>query len=431
MSVKDRLQRLTGEEKKPPESPARKEEISRLRKRVEAILSRRPADRRTPLKPKVQPVCLEELVPGEEMATETGTFFCSHQVAGGSSRHGSRCIRDLTPLDMRLVAILANDPVLTDFDLQQGLFLDTETTGLSGGTGTVAFLIGLGWFEGAAFITKQLFARDYGEEKATLAYLQTMAREKRFLVTFNGKSFDVNLLATRFIMNRLPDPLAALPHVDLIHSSRRIFSHRLADRSLGSLEDSLLGFRREGDIPGFEIPGRYFDWLRRRDGRLMADVFEHNRFDILSMAALLSHLTDVIDPDGDKSGHHPGDLLAAGRLFLNRGIADDACRLLDLVNASGHRPSARDACREMSLLHKRGARWPQAVDLWEEMIRRDPGDIFALIELAKWCEHRSHDLDRAITLTRLALSHADGDSEISRDDIAHRLRRLTARLAGC
>jgi uncharacterized protein YprB with RNaseH-like and TPR domain len=207
MSVKDRLQRLTGEEKKPPKSPDRNEEMSRLRKRVEAILSRRPEDRHTSPTPKVRPVCLEELVPGEEVVTETGVFFCCNQVVGGSSRHGSRCIRDLTPLDMRLIAILANDPALTELDLQQGLFLDTETTGLSGGTGTVAFLIGLGWFEGAAFITKQLFARDYGEEKATLAYLQSLAREKRFLITFNGKSFDANLLVTRFIMNRTPWPI--------------------------------------------------------------------------------------------------------------------------------------------------------------------------------------------------------------------------------
>jgi uncharacterized protein len=423
MRLKDRLQRLTGEEKRAIDPISRTEELSKLRQRVEAILSRRPETG----PPRNRAVRLEDLVPGEQLMTDAGPFFLVHQVAGGSSRHGSRCIRDLTPLNMRLVAILANNPALIDLDYTDGLFLDTETTGLSGGTGTVAFLIGLGWFEGGSFVTKQVFARDYAEEKATLAYLQDLIRNKRFLVTFNGKAFDVNLLSTRFIMNRLRDPLAALPHVDLLHSSRRLFNHRLADRRLGSLEASILGYRREGDVPGFEIPQRYFDWLRRRDGRLMADVFEHNRLDILSMAALVSHLVDIIDPEGDKATHHPGDLLAAGRLFLSRGLHGDAVTILDPIRHSDHGPVARDACRELSLLYRRSARWTEAAALWEEMVRRDPGDVFALIELAKWCEHRAHDIDRAIALTDQALCHAKTGAEISRDDLEHRLHRLQER----
>ncbi len=421
------MQRLTGEKKEPVATPSRAEELSRLRQRVEDILSRRPEGYRKPAPPRREAVHLEDLVPGKEIVTEEGAFFCVHQIAGGSSRHGSRCIRDMTPLDMRLVAVLANDPALIDFDYSQALFLDTETTGLSGGTGTVAFLIGLGWFEGDAFITRQIFARDFAEEKATLAHLQELMRDKRFLVTFNGKAFDVNLLSTRFIMNRLRDPLAGMPHVDLLHSSRRLLSHRLADRRLGSLEEAVIGFSREGDIPGFEIPQRYFDWLRRRDGRLMADVFEHNRLDILSMAALATHLIDTIDPEREGALHHTGDRLAAGRLFLSRGLHLDAVRILDPIRGSDHGPAARDACRELSLLYRRSARWTEAVALWEEMIRHDPGDIFALIELAKWCEHRAHDVERAVALTREALGCVGGDSEISREGLEHRLHRLQGR----
>jgi len=428
MSIKNRLQRLTGEEKKEDGPADRDETLSRLRQRVEAIMSRRPGGPGQPASPRSGAVRLEDLVPGEELIIEDGAFFCVHQVSGGSSRHGSRCIRDMAPLDMRLLAVLANDPALIGLDYTRGLFLDTETTGLSGGTGTVAFLIGLGWFEGGSFVTRQVFARDYGEEKATLAHLRELLQDKRFLVTFNGKAFDANLLSTRFIMNRLPDPLASLPHVDLLHSSRRLLGHRLTDRRLGSLEASILGFEREGDVPGFEIPQRYFDWLRRRDGRLMADVFEHNRLDIISMAALVSHLVDIIDPEGEKSCHHPGDLLAAGRLFLHRGLHADAVRLLDPVMHTPHGPSARGACRELSLLYRRSARWPEAVALWEEMLRLDPGDVFALIELAKWCEHRARDVDRAIALTRRALSAAGADAEIGREALEHRLQRLLGRL---
>ena len=428
MGLKDRLHRLTGEEKKDDESLSKAEALSKLRQRVEAIMSRRPAGYAKAAAPKGRAVKLEDLVPGEEHITDVGAFFCVHQVAGGSSRHGSRCIRDLAPLDMRLLAVLANDSAIMEFDYSHGLFLDTETTGLSGGTGTVAFLIGLGWFEGGSFVTRQIFVRDYAEEKAALSYLQDLLLDKRFLVTFNGKAFDVNLLSTRFIMNRLPNPLAGLPHVDLLHSSRRLLSHRLTDRRLGSLESSIMGFEREGDVPGFEIPQRYFDWLRRRDGRLMADVFEHNRLDILSMAVLVSHLVDIIDPEGEKSPHHPGDLVAAGRLFLNRGLHADAVRILDPVRGSQHRPAARAACRELSLLYRRAARWPEAVALWEEMLRNDSDDVFALIELAKWSEHRARDLEQALALTRRALSCAGADAEIGRDELTHRLQRLLGRL---
>ena len=425
--LKDRLHRLTGEDKIAPEPEAKAETISRLRQRVEDIMTRRPEGYVKAPASRARAVKLEDLVPGEEHVTDTGPFFCVHQAAGGSVRHGSRCIRDLAPLDMRLLAVLANDPRMMNLDYSHGLFLDTETTGLSGGTGTVAFLIGLGWFEGNAFVTRQLFARDYAEEKATLSHLQDLAANRRFLVTFNGKAFDVNLLSTRFIMNRLPDPLAGLPHVDLLHSSRRLLSHRLADRRLGALEEALLGFQREGDVSGFEIPQRYFDWLRRRDGRLMADVFKHNRLDILSMAALISHLVDTIDPEGEKAAHHPGDLVAAGRLFLNRGLHADAIRLLDPVRTSRHPFAARDARQELSMLYRRAARWTEAVALWEEMLHHDPADVFALVELAKWSEHRARDMERAMALTQQALSCAGVNGDIGREELLHRLRRLQGR----
>jgi uncharacterized protein YprB with RNaseH-like and TPR domain len=288
MSLMNRLERLTGDKKGEggtahPGEGSRADEIRALRERVDALLSHRSEARGPSVPPsgRGRGVPLEELVPGAEAANDAGVFFCSHRLAGGSYRHGTRCIGDITNLDMGRLAVLANAPALRGLDYRRALFLDTETTGLAGGTGTVAFLIGLGWFEGDGFVTQQLFARDYAEERATLLHLKDQLRGRAFLVSFNGKAFDATLLATRFIMNRLADPLSGLPHLDLLHPARRLLSHRLADRRLGTLEAAVLGFEREGDIPGSEIPQRYFDWLRRRDGRLMADVFEHNRLDIL------------------------------------------------------------------------------------------------------------------------------------------------------
>lgn len=437
MGTKERLHRLTGEKAaesgaaRPGEGP-RSEEIRALRERIESVLSRRPAgqDAETRLAGRGRGVALETLLSGEETTNEAGIYFCARHLARGSARHGRFCIRDLAPLDMDRLAILGNVPALRGLDYRDALFLDTETTGLAGGTGTVAFLIGLGWFDGDGFVTQQLFARDYGEERATLLGLRERLDGKRFLVSFNGKSFDANLLAARFIMNRMPDPLAGLPHLDLLHPARRLLSHRLADRRLGSLEGAILGFEREGDIPGSEIPQRYFDWLRRRDGRPMADVFEHNRLDILSLAALAAHLAELLDPDRVDPQGHSGDRLAAARLLLARERPEEAVRLLEPLVGCAIRETGRDAARELSLHYKRAGQWPAAVAIWEEMALRDGEDLFALIELAKWCEHRRRDFARALALAERACGCERRLSPEERADLGRRRERLERKLAG-
>jgi hypothetical protein len=434
MSVRDRLQRLTGDK------PAKKgedfaggeraEQIRALRARIDAVLARRPDGQRPSLPAAGRGAApLEAFVAGGEVFNEAGCCFCAHHEAKGSFRHGRRSIRDLTPLDMDRLALLANDPALKVCSDREALFLDTETTGLAGGTGTVAFLIGLGWFEGDSFVTRQLFARDYAEETAALHCLTHLIQGRRFLVSFNGKAFDVNLLAARFVMNRLPDPLSGMPHLDLLHPARRLLSHRLADRRLGSLEGELLGFQREGDLPGSEIPQRYFDWLRRRDGRPMTAVFEHNRLDILSLAALTAHLAELIDPEGEGASRHPGDRLAAARLWLARNCQHEAVRLLAPLAGDGRRDAAREACRELSLLYRRSDRVDEAVALWEKMVARDEADVFALVELAKWHEHRRRDPGRALALTRQASGCGGRLSPEDRAALARRQARLEKKCA--
>ncbi len=440
MSVINRLKRLTGENDKGggretdavrPGDGQRTEEIRALRERIEAVLARRPAGSRAGelTAARGRGVPLEDLVSGGETANEAGAFFCARQMIKGSARHGRFCIRDLAPLDMDRLAVLGNDPNLRGADYRRALFLDTETTGLAGGTGTVAFLIGLGWFEGDGLVTWQLFARDFAEERAMLKCMEELLRGRQFLVSFNGKAFDANLLAARFIMNRLPDPLAGLPHLDLLHPARRLLGHRLSDRRLGTLEAALLGFEREGDIPGSEIPQRYFDWLRRRDGRLMADVFEHNRLDILSLAALAAHLAELLDSDREMSLSHPGDLLAAARLFLIRDRPSEAVRLLVPLTDGACSETAQEARRELSLHFKRRNQWQAAVALWEEMVRQDGADFFALVELAKWCEHRRRDFAQALALTMRACACVDRMAPDDLTGLNRRRERLERKLA--
>lgn len=211
----DKLKRLTGEDIAPkkaeqaqpiPATSKKQEQLDDLRRRIDSVVNR------TVLRGKAAQDDarargnrgLSEILEGSEIENEQGRFFLVSDVVQGSSRHGHRNIRDAFDFDMSAAAMLANNPAISGYHSSDALFLDTETTGLSGGTGTMAFLIGLGWFEEGHFQVRQLLARDFGEEKAALVYLKEIAAGKKFLVTFNGKAFDVNLLTTRFIMNRMP-----------------------------------------------------------------------------------------------------------------------------------------------------------------------------------------------------------------------------------
>ena len=408
MSILKRLQRLTGDKTPGKKESIRADEISELRRRIEAITSRRPAPTVSP--PTV--VCdsaftLKDLIQGDVFENIHGNFFVADSSLAVSSYHGCRCMGEISTLDMNTVALLANNPDLASFNYVDALFLDTETTGLSGGTGTLAFLIGLGWFENETFVTRQIFARDFSEERASLSFLLEVAEKKNFIVSFNGKAFDVGLLSTRFILNRLPDKLSSMPHLDLLHPSRRLLRHRLDNNRLITIENEILGFRRSGDIPGSEIPQRYFDWLRNRDARFMADVFEHNRLDVISMATLSIHLAEMLKFDRDITSTEHSDILAVARLLLDRRDQAGARILLEALINSEDPPVAFEARRILSLIHKRSGSWHDAVCIWEMMLLDDPGSYFAAAELAKWYEHRKHDYEKAIEHLRKRYENID------------------------
>ncbi len=426
MSLKDRLNRLTGE--KPAESGDldKSGALGDLRKRIDEILERRPQrEARLPLRNSPP---LEEIVPdGEEVGTPFGKIFVVHGRRQRGAFHGRKRIGELSSLDTRNAAILAGHAALGGFDCRDALFLDTETTGLSGGTGTLAFLVGLGWYDGESFITRQLFARDFSEEPALLACLTDLAKDKRFLVTYNGRAFDINLLSARFVLNRQRDSLSGMPHLDLLHPSRRLLGHRLENSRLVTIEEQVLGHIREGDIPGYEIPQRYFDWLRSGDSRLILDIIEHNRLDVVSMAALLMHLCGILESGTEAEGACHGDVLAASRLCLERGESGRAVRLLEALTESEDCACRNEARRYLSLIWKREGNWAPAVSLWERMAVENPADLFACIELAKWFEHRVCDFDRAADLVMRAL---EGPPPLeTRSELEYRLARIRRRAA--
>jgi hypothetical protein len=439
----EKLKRLTGETiakpsepgaeeaKHPqPSSPERQSQLDDLRRRIENVTSR--TDGRTRAVKDEARVRgnqgLADILDGCEIENEHGHFFLVSRINRSASTHGHRTIREAWNFDMSAAAMLANNPIISAFSSEDALFLDTETTGLAGGTGTMAFLIGLGWFEDGHFQIRQILARDFGEEKAALFYLKEIAAQKKFLVTFNGKAFDVNLLTTRFILNRMQSDLAHVPHLDLLHPSRRILGHRLENCRLVTLEADILGVQREGDIPGWEIPQRYFDWLRRRDPRLLADIFEHNRLDVISMATLTAHLVDVLTAQALKQYAHPDDYLAAARLLLKRADEQGVDRILDIFQEDTCSEFSLESKKKLAQLYKRTGKINEATQIWRQMVTCEPVEFYAVSEMAKYLEHRAKDYIQAKELIETAFAGNNTFSADERTSLLHRLQRLNTRL---
>lgn len=318
------------------------------------------------------------------------------------------------------------------FHPEKALFLDTETTGLSGGAGTVAFLIGLGRIQQGALDVYQYLMPAYSAEPLLLEKLAECARGCDTVVTFNGKSFDVPLLISRHIMNRMDCPLKDMRHMDLIHPARRAWKLRLKDCSLGNLEEKALSIRREHDLPGSEVPERYFSFLKTGDVSLLTDVIDHNRLDVATLAALLVRLVDVYAAPAEQTSLL--DVFSIGRALEKRGETNEACRcyrlaaqprtLTDVVRLSDAK-CAPMANRNLSLLLRRSGKISEAEQVWLEMIRRRHMDAFPYVELAKLREHRDRKYAEALALSEQAFALCEPEE---REAVQKRISRLQRRL---
>jgi len=310
------------------------------------------------------------------------------------------------------------------------VYVDTETTGLAGGTGTYAFLIGLGWFEPAGFRVCQYFMRHPGEELALLGYVAEHLNQFDGLTTFNGRTFDMPLVETRFRMHRL-DYSSPDDHLDLLHPARAIWKHRLESCSLGTLEHHILGVVRESDAPGWLIPSIYFNYLRTRAVNDLTPVIEHNRFDIVSLA----RLTGIVGAHlaGLDVESHAADRLAALLHRLRRGEAEIAATLLVESGQSGiPAPLRLAALRDATAHVKRDGGIELAVPTLETALLDPSRDIrlFAAEELAKYHEHVRKDYETALAIALKARDSA----LLARDPkslaaFTHRVNRLEGKVS--
>jgi uncharacterized protein YprB with RNaseH-like and TPR domain len=377
---------------------------------------------------------IEQVVPGRFQGTPHGEAFLVERRYPLDLRHGCAPLRITASLGV--IAEWAREPRLAGIEPNVFAFLDTETTGLAGGTGTYAFLVGVGRYDGEAFHLAQFFMRDPVEEPALLAALTEFLHPCQALVTFNGKAFDAPLLDARYIANGEQPPLASVAHLDLLPLARRLWRDRLPSRALGYLEEHILGVNRtHEDVPGWVIPGLYFDFLRSGDARPLKSVFYHNAMDVLSLAALLSHVAGLLDDPVNGTIVHGLDLVAMGKLFEDLQRLETAAQLYE-------RGLAHDlpedmywkTVRRLSFAQKRRGNLTAAVALWREAARS--GRIYAHIELAKFYEHKRRDYSEAARWTHAALAlvnapdfprHARGRWVA---DLEHRLARLHRKLDG-
>jgi uncharacterized protein YprB with RNaseH-like and TPR domain len=280
-----------------------------------------------PPKPKTS-YGIDSVISGAFCSTALGDVFFTEQTYLPDYRHGISPI--LSSLPLSCIAQWANDTRLSELPLSRFAFLDTETSGLSGGTGTYAFLVGIARFVDDQLVLRQFFMRDPSEEPALLEAVGQFLAPAQALVTFNGKAFDAPLLATRYRLHHVPIPFQDYAHLDLLPLARRLWRDRLESRALKFLEQHILGMSRASEeVPGYEIPWLYFDYLRSGDARPLGGVFYHNAMDVVAMAALLAYVNDVMeDPYG---GHveHGLDFVALGKLFEDLGRWEEAARLFE------------------------------------------------------------------------------------------------------
>ena len=411
---------------------------------------------------------LAEVLDGAWQETEAGPVLCVDRTYRPGHRHGRAALGDYTvPGDgdwRRMLLGPLSAPGRTsgctpaienhdrggsargntgDGDAPRALFVDLETTGLAGGAGTYAFLVGCAWFEGCTFRVRQFFMSAARAEKAVLAALRELARSAHMVVTFNGKTFDLPLIETRYVFHRLETPFTGMPHLDMLHPARRLWRGDTEDESgtggcrLTSLERMLFEHHREGDVPGMEIPGRFFHYVRTGDARPLTGVFEHNRLDLLSLALVLGRAAQLIE-DGVPSLRTAREAVGLGRLYERAGdplrarqCYARAAGIVDAPALPGETATLAEALHGYAVLCRRARQHAAAAAAWRRLLelRGCPAPLMrdAMEALAVHHEHRLRDPRTARAFALQSAPHQV--TAARRQSLQHRLARLESKLA--
>jgi uncharacterized protein len=403
------------------------EQLAILRRKVARIDRKYVEGTQTPTAPadnRPSRYFIEQWMSGEVVETPFGRHFETERLYERHRRHGSMDISNLLELPEDLLGALSGEEARPS-PVGRWAFLDTETTGLAGGSGTYAFLIGVGRICPDGFRVRQFFMRDYGEEPSLLWALARHLEEFDVLITYNGKTYDQPLLETRYRMARAPSPFDRLAHLDLLHGARRLWKLRLESCRLVDLENQILGVEREGDLPGEMIPYVYFEYLRSQQAFRVVPIFHHNAVDILTTACLTGIVPFAFREPGSVRFAHGSELVGLARWFLKAERKEQALELMRRAVAMGLPDDLlfRTLWDTASLERKLGNE-PAALAVWTDLASgRNPYRVTALEALAKYYEHRERNYAMALEMIRSARALADSE------ELKRRQARLERRLA--
>jgi uncharacterized protein YprB with RNaseH-like and TPR domain len=412
------------------------EQLAALRQRI-ARIDRKYAD--NPPQPEPDPdkparYHPDDWMPGEEVETVAGKHFETERLWEKFKRHGSMDVGSLCELPADLLRVISNEEVL-EVPPTEWAFLDTETTGLAGGSGTYAFLIGVGRITPEGFRVRQFFMREYGEEPSLLTALEDHLSQFRVLVTYNGKAYDQPLLETRYRLSRKKPPFTRMAHVDLLFGARRLWKLRFDSCRLVELENQILGVEREGDLPGAMIPYVYFEYMRKREAFRVMPIFHHNANDILTLACLTGIVPWAFQSPETAPLSHAAEMIGLARWLRQAGQEEQALalfrRALEHPSTSykgSRRPLAEEVLFrtmwDVALLERKLGRAEACLSLFSELAGcANPFRAKACIELAKYYEHSEKNHAMALEMTRAALGLEDST------ELRHREQRLAKKLA--
>ncbi len=387
---------------------------------------------REPISKASRKIPIDRVVHGRFLKTPSGPVFSSDHTYPAEFRQGKAQIKPINSIS-RLARWAKMEPFeLTDYE--NFVFIDTETTGLSGGTGTMAFMVGAARFINGALELEQFFLQNPAEEQALLTALSNFCGEMKAVVSYNGKAFDLPILNTRYVLNALSSPFDGLPHFDLLPITRRVWKARLDQCNLGNVEHHILGLDRDlNEVPGYLVPEIYMDYLHSGDASPLEGIFRHNENDVVSLAALFTTINDLLEDPLTQSEAYASDHISIGRLMGSLGDEEMAIKLYESGKSLGGDSSAQsNALLRLADIHKRRGNWNLAVPLWEEAASMNSLD--ALIELAKYYEHRVKAYDLALEKTLKAFALNLGITEAAqpkllRKELLKRKSRLELILA--
>jgi len=383
-----------------------------------------------------EPKSIDEIVDGFYQKTDFGKIFVAKKEYLPDYYHGEMPLESFLNQSPKTLALISKNDEIKELDLKKAVFIDTETTGLSGGTGTAVFLVGILFFENNEFRIRQYLMQDFNEELAMLSAVKQIFKNFEFIISYNGKAFDIPLLSTRYLINKMSDKHLNLPHVDLLFPSRFLYRKDLPNCRLKTIENKVLGIweDRIGDIDSSLIPYLYFDFLNTKDARILKSIFHHNIIDLVSLVTLTAKLASYIENynEIDLSHNQINSLIKI--FFLKKKFNDAEKLIIRAIQNTDNKEDLRDFKMWHGFILKKMRKYDDSTKIFEELALDGIKEIEIYRQVAIHQEHRNKNFQKAINFCTKSIKIMQDEYNIRRrdyyiNDINYRLTRLYRKIA--